>query len=252
MSDSPLYMVRAELDRARLFELARKRRLPLRDVDLGYAIHCALRSAFGQHSPQPFSFDDRQRVLTVLGYGEQPSEFLRAQGEMSADRLAWSICRPEGLRSKPMPASFVSGTRLGFAVRICPVLRKASPGEKHRKAAEVDIFLARCWDAGAGHSVDREAVYRQWLAERLAANGAAKVLSAAMISFRRERIVRSTHAGRDGSQVRCSERPDVQFRGMLEVGAPDAFRELLSRGIGRHRAFGFGMLLLHIPGARAC
>ena len=32
--------------------------------------------------------------------------------------------------------------------------------------------------------------------------------------------------------------------GTLTVGDPDAFSRLLARGIGRHRAFGFGMLLL--------
>jgi CRISPR system Cascade subunit CasE len=32
--------------------------------------------------------------------------------------------------------------------------------------------------------------------------------------------------------------------GTLRVGDAEAFRALLARGLGRHRAFGFGMLLL--------
>jgi CRISPR system Cascade subunit CasE len=40
------------------------------------------------------------------------------------------------------------------------------------------------------------------------------------------------------------ERPNAVLEGTLTVGDPDAFARLLARGIGRHRAFGFGMLLL--------
>jgi CRISPR system Cascade subunit CasE len=34
------------------------------------------------------------------------------------------------------------------------------------------------------------------------------------------------------------------FNGVLEVTEPGTFASSLARGIGRHRAFGFGMLLL--------
>jgi CRISPR system Cascade subunit CasE len=34
------------------------------------------------------------------------------------------------------------------------------------------------------------------------------------------------------------------FDGALEVTEPGTFASSLTRGIGRHRAFGFGMLLL--------
>jgi CRISPR system Cascade subunit CasE len=34
------------------------------------------------------------------------------------------------------------------------------------------------------------------------------------------------------------------FSGLLQVEDAAAFTALLARGIGRHRAFGFGMLLL--------
>jgi CRISPR system Cascade subunit CasE len=244
MSDAPLYMIRAELDRARLFQLARHRHLPVRDVDLGYLIHSALRSSFGEYAPQPFSFNDGRRCLTVLGYGDHPAEFLIEHCQRFADPLAWSVCSPEGLVSKSMPPSLTPGTQLGFAIRICPVVRKASAGDKHRKGAEVDAFLSRCWDAGDDDSIDREAVYREWLVKRLAANGAARVGSVSMVRFRRERVVRSTHAKGDGPQVHHCERPDAYFRGTLEVEASDAFLQHLRRGIGRHRAFGFGMLLL--------
>jgi CRISPR system Cascade subunit CasE len=240
-------MIQAELDRARLFEFARSRRLPLRDVDLGYLIHCALRGAFGDHAPHPFSFDDGHRRLTVLGYTEHPSDFLLEHGRAFAKPLEWSICRPGGLMTKPMPASFPPGTRLGFATRICPVIRKAAQGERHRKGAEVDVFLDRCWEEEDRGPVDRESVYRDWLKRHLDNAGAAKIVSATMIGFHRERVTRSTHRNGDGPRHRQCERPDVHFRGTLEVGESSSFQAILRRGIGRHRAFGFGMLLLSPP-----
>ncbi|WP_083761830.1 type I-E CRISPR-associated protein Cas6/Cse3/CasE [Alkalilimnicola ehrlichii MLHE-1] len=39
-------------------------------------------------------------------------------------------------------------------------------------------------------------------------------------------------------------RPDALVTGRLTVRDPDTFATLVARGVGRHRAFGFGMLLL--------
>jgi CRISPR system Cascade subunit CasE len=44
-----------------------------------------------------------------------------------------------------------------------------------------------------------------------------------------------------------SEGPDAVLEGVLEVVDGEAFAALLRRGVGRHRAFGFGMLLLRPP-----
>ena len=50
---------------------------------------------------------------------------------------------------------------------------------------------------------------------------------------------------RDASRrLRWVEGPDTVMSGELQTSDPDAFARLLARGIGRHRAFGFGMLLL--------
>ena len=46
-------------------------------------------------------------------------------------------------------------------------------------------------------------------------------------------------------------RPDVVFAGRLRVTEPAAFGAWLGRGVGRHCAFGFGMLLLRPPGGAA-
>ena len=40
------------------------------------------------------------------------------------------------------------------------------------------------------------------------------------------------------------EGPDVGFSGVLVVHDGEKFARLLSHGVGRHTAFGYGMLLL--------
>jgi len=82
-------------------------------------------------------------------------------------------------------------------------------------------------------------VYRDWLVRQLAAGGAvAETVS--LDAIRRTRVVRR---GRDRT-LSAPEGPDVTASGVLHVAEPDLFVALLARGVGRHRAFGFGMLLL--------
>ena len=66
---------------------------------------------------------------------------------------------------------------------------------------------------------------------------------------------RLTSSLRKGSAVvgrRPAQRvtgPDALFSGELTVHDPEGFAALIARGVGRHRAFGFGMLLLRPPSA---
>lgn len=110
-----------------------------------------------------------------------------------------------------------------------------------QKPREVDAFLHQCWRQGPKTLVDREDVYRQWLATELGRGGAARLPEARLVRFQRQRLARRDHA--EARIARC-ERPDATFTGILEVTDVDAFAALLRRGLGRHRAFGFGMLLL--------
>ena len=65
--------------------------------------------------------------------------------------------------------------------------------------------------------------------------------SAELRSFQRTRAVRKLRA-------RHSEGPDAVMRGVLTITDAAAFTALLAQGIGRHRAYGYGMLLLRPAG----
>ena len=85
----------------------------------------------------------------------------------------------------------------------------------------------------------RESVYREWLQARFENKGGAvlDVDSAKLVSFRRTRAIRKLHS-------RYSEGPDALMRGELEITDGAKFAEMLAGGIGRHKAYGYGMLLL--------
>lgn len=240
---SALHMIQLTVKTRALMELGHERGLPLRNVDLGYLAHCYLGELFGEAAPSPFFLEEqRGSEITILGYGERSSEELRELADSFGSPLLHSGCDWDRLGSKRLPQSWEAGQRLAFDVRVCPVVRKSSAGPKHRKGAEVDVFLDRCWAAGDGVAVDRQAVYSQWLAAQFERHGGASLVSARLGAFKRERLLRRTQG--QERKVAVRERPNALLRGVLEVSDGRAFQDLLRRGVGRHRAFGFGMLLL--------
>lgn len=251
----PLHLVRVRIDAPKLYAFAKRSRAAAREFDEGYAVH-ALFAALFDHgaaqdarvAPKPFHVATSEgRAVEVLGYAAFDHRALAERAKTFADPLAWGACDLESMASKPMPAAFEAGTQLGFSVRTCPIRRIAKRGPMTRDRAEVDVFLAKSWEVGPDVPLDRQDVYREWLGEELAKEGAAKLIDASMASFQLGRLQRRTH-GEDRKGHR-TERPDVTFEGVLEVVDAAAFGRRLARGVGRHRAFGFGMLLLR-PVAR--
>ena len=241
-----LYMLRIPLDQRRLFDLGRRRRLPLHHVDLGYLVHCQLGELFGDLAPAPFAIVGRPgREVTVLAYSEKPKAMLQEHADTFADPAVHAACAFQRFEEKPMPAAWPAGKQLDFEVRVCPVVRVGSQDPRHAKGSELDAFLARCRTAPADASIDRESVYREWVRREVERGGAARLVAARLASFKLDRIVR--RRGDESRAARVFDRPSAVIRGRLEVVDGEAFRALLRRGLGRHRAFGFGMLLLRAP-----
>jgi CRISPR system Cascade subunit CasE len=243
-------MLRLRLDAARLVELGARRHLPLREVDLGYLVHAQLGETFGTLAPRPFSISPAQgRQVTVLAYSQRPAAELRVYADSFADPALHATIDWARFDDKRMPASWPEGKRLGFMVRACPVVRAAKATDRHTQGAEVDAFLARCWALGPEAPVEREAVYRDWLGRELGRGGAAELVTVRLTGFQRDRVLRRTHS-HDRRAAIC-ERPAASLAGVLTVGDGAAFGALLARGVGRHRAFGFGLLLLR-PAPAGC
>jgi CRISPR system Cascade subunit CasE len=234
-------------------------RAGLPDDDPGYLWHRALRDAFGPIAPQPFRYlDAATRPVRLLGYAAADADRLRQALALAAPDLD-RVFPFDRIGSKALPVPFAAGARLAFETRVCPVVRtRSSDGARQR---ELDAFVHHALGMADAPRPDREPVYRAWLAERLAAGGG-RLLGAQMTSFRLGPLVRRRHASPKGvfadeparrllvtGRRAAARRPEVVLDGILEVADPDAFTHLLARGVGRHRAFGFGMLLLRPAGS---
>ncbi|AWN47555.1 type I-E CRISPR-associated protein Cas6/Cse3/CasE [Methylobacterium terrae] len=230
--------------------------------DLGYALHAILAAAFGEHAPKPFVLLDPPRrrerpgadpAPQLLGYTTRDAAALRAHAAAFAEPEVAEALGLDGLAAKAMPERFPAGTRLGFRTRIRPTVRRDRDGDRTR-TREKDAYLAAL-DPYEGQPAPfgRGEVYRDWLARHLAAGGA-ELEGASLDAFR---LTRSLRRGRERHLAQiplpsqkmkgAAGHPDATVTGVLIVRDPEAFAALLARGIGRHRAFGFGMLLLRPP-----
>lgn len=243
---STLHMVQISFDAGRLAELGRRLGLSLRHTDPSYLVHCALGTLFQEQAPKPFWIDGGQRLeqgrlLRVLSYAAVDGETLRELARGFCPPDAFETVRWDYVASKPMPDVFPRGMQLGFEARVCPVVRKHAAGARWHAGQEIDVFLDKAW-SGAEEPVDREGVYRAWLSAAVERQGGAQLVNVGLGSFTLERMLRRTQ-GAPRRQTAVM-RPDATLRGVLRVEDEGLFRELLRRGIGRHRSFGFGMLRL--------
>lgn len=250
-----LHLIRIGVDLHALARFAAARRLS--DDDYGYALHAALAGRFGPAAaPRPFRFlPDHRAGAHLLGYTADPAPMLEAADLPVIDDLLDGIF--DTPRAQAMPTTWRAGATYGFEVRVRPVVRfgksvrAARSGRAdawQRGAGEMDAYVTACERAVAGggsaDDVDRASVYVDWLTQRLAP--AATVEGAGLRAFQRAQARRGTH--QPSARTRAVEGPDAVIGGTLTIGDPDAFAHALARGVGRHAAFGYGMLLLSPPG----
>ena len=207
--------------------------------DPGFAMHCLLVESFGDMAPKPFRIimprDRRRTCGTLYGYCDSSATELRSAALTFACPLQSQILPASRIDSKPMPTSWQKGLRLGFEVLVRPVVRCARGSENSGR--EIDAFQAVAERQPKGRMKrDREEVYSDWLSDRLAQRGVC-LEEARLVSFQRVRVVRKVRS-------HASEGPDAVMRGSITVTEPSKFADLVARGIGRHRAYGYGMILL--------
>lgn len=207
--------------------------------DPGYALHCLLTETFGDLAPKPFRLivprSKGVRHGALYGYCAADAHELRQESAICACPLQARILPASRIDSKPMPTEWQVGKRLGFETLIRPVVRCRN-SERDVFLHSVELQKSQSEDEDA--PISREAVYSDWLAAQLLRHGGARLEgSAVMKSFQRTRVIRNRAR-------RSIEGPEAVMRGVLTITDADAFNALLARGIGRHRAYGYGMLLL--------
>ena len=247
--DAPFHMVQTWLDGRKLTEVGRMLGLPLRETDNNYLTHCLLGKLFGDRAPGLYWLDDDpnredKREMQVLAYADDDAETLEQLAQTFVEPSLFEALDWDRTASKPMPSTFPQGMALGFEMRVCPVIRKGSGGPKWDEGDEVDAFLSRVWEVDdESVDIDRAEVYRDWFLRQLDHRGGAEAdrETVGMKRFSLEQMTRRSH-GPDDRKVTTITRPDVTLTGELEVTDSEAFLDLLERGLGRHKSFGFGMM----------
>lgn len=236
MNESPLHMVRIDLLPAALMKFASAQGLARSDDDgLGYTLHAWLAAMFGPRAPKPFRLmpDKRRAARTLLGYSRESGVALTEHARTFADPAAHVAMATDVVASKPMPDIWREGQTIGFQTMACPMSRK--------DGKEKDVYL-RALDRLGDSAPTREQCYLEWFARQLETVATPSDLR--LEGFGRVRMTRKSSAPGGGRRLVEVERPQALFNGVLTIRDPEGFAGLLARGVGRHRAFGFGMLLL--------
>jgi len=223
-------------------------------VETGYLMHALFVRLFGELTPVPFAVQEADwhepAQMPVLAYSLNDHQALaaRAAPDPLASAIAWQRA---GTRALP---AFGAGQTLSYRVRVCPAVRVGKHHPVLRPGAEVDPYVVQKLRQEQSDDPtqvpERMDVYRQWLQERFGV--AANMATCRIAAMRDARLWRKgvpgagrAIAGRQGfGGRRMLARRELICEGQLVVNDETAFAALLARGLGRHRAFGFGMLLL--------
>ena len=242
MSSETLYLMHTQPDPQRLAAWAARYRLLDKEGDLGYALHALLHAAFGEQTPQPFRYLDVEQGL--LAYTRLDATGLvqlvaLADPEVAAALWLGQTRQHGGMNVRPFPTQWAVGHTFGFEVRVRPIIREGKTGR------ERDAFLAAA-EKAQGSALDRGEVYAQWLRDLLARQGGAELMDARMTRYQQLGVTRKSQKGSadDVRHSRLINGPDAVLAGQLRVTNSQAFAQLLANGLGRHRAFGFGLLML--------
>ena len=238
MPETPLYMMKASINMRSFNNWTSQRHLTYQD----HAFHCLITEVMGEYAPKPFKtlMPPDHSLITILGYTEADADQLRHAIDTYAHPEQFRIIEPETIFTKPMPASheWEKESKLGFDLRIRPTTRFTDVVS--RKHHEIDAYSAHINSNVANPAqLTPEQVYIIWLSKRLEANLAVELdsVNTKVISVVPSKSLRK---GKD----HFSTGADVRIKGNLTIKNPAKFHRLLKAGIGRHKAYGYGMLLL--------
>ncbi len=178
-----------------------------------YAWHQALWRAFSNGGAP----SKREFLFRVDDLGREYRAYLLSQN--APNHQTWGVWE-----TKSVGAEFLAKKAFRFQLRANPVVRKSEPDHDGKRVP------------GRLVSMTKEPDLRDWLGRKALSGGFAidqaslAISPASMIRFRKD--------GREGSLNQ------VEFSGVLTVQDRALFLDAFSKGIGRAKAFGFGLLIL--------
>ena len=178
--------------------------------------------------------DGPDRARDFLWREEAPGRFMTLSARPPAD--------PHGLFKlccKPFEPALSPGDRLGFSLRVNPVV--ARPEAKGQRGKRHDVVMNALRDVPGGERAEARpeaiaAAGQAWLARQGEANGFKPLGQAACDGYDQVRIPRA------GAKPAVFGVMDIN--GVLEVQDPGLFLARLTAGFGRGRPYGYGLMLI--------
>lgn len=201
-----------------------------RDPD--FAIKTVLTETLNGSMVRPWAVHTvgRDGGAVVVGYAGASPDDLESGRRLALPSLQKAVERLEGFALPELRAR----QRLAFSIRLCPTVISTRRGE-------TDAFLLAVDDAGDDRP-DRETVYADYLARRLQG---AQVEACRVDGWKLLKMARKSRKSKSGAAQRTY--PEARLSGLLSITEPAQLLDTLAHGIGRQRAFGFGMLRLGPP-----
>ena len=207
--------------------------------DEGFLFKTVLTEVLGSTAPRPWRVQAWRPggESVVLGYSRQPAEDLRDQARLALPELAAAV-PADSIFSRPahLPDK---GKVVQLWTTICPTIRQGSRRDGSHQ--ERDAFLVEVEKATREERppVPRLEVYAEYLRNRAASAGELSDIRAAAW-----RLQEMTRKGKGGEPTVSFRFPTATLVGQLRVSDTLALERLIQTGVGRARAYGYGMLLL--------
>lgn len=190
------------------------------------ATHALVAEFFGRQTFQPFRYREIAGRGGILnGYTQALAEELQDMVDMAGGPDSSSMIQGPIL-TKPMYQP-KPGQMVGFEIKVTPIVRLI--GSKREK----DAYLH---DIDKGLPDDRELSYANWLTKRL--EPCCSVETIRLIRHASYPTMRKKHRHTVNSAV---------MQGTVTVTDAPGFAEMMERGVGRQKAYGYGMLTLTAP-----
>jgi len=205
--------------------------------DMDMLLKTTLTEAFGGAVVRPWSlYRQVGSVVSVIGYSSIPTKEIETRLLTSLPSVRASVKEVFGHALPPIEPD----QEFRFSVRLCPTIRVTPSKDKSHPHGEQDAFLVAVQRGET--NIEREGVYTRYLAERLSG---ATVQWAKLTRFQLVKMTRP-HRGPSAPASNFAQRvvPDAVLEGILMVTDPAAFKQKLTQGIGRQRAYGRGYIRL--------
>lgn len=208
-------------------------------ADDSLVLKTMLTEAFGGPVIRPWAVHSiRDGKATLVGYANVDADEANSRRALALPSVQAAVGEAVGARLPQLK----DGDHYRFSVTLVPTIR-VTKSEDGPRYGERDAYLVEIDRGGGTTDLSRDEVYRRYLQDRLAGG---ELLHTRLAGFR---LLRMTRPGKERAAVKTM--PEAVLEGVLRVTEGASLVTTMTEGVGRQRAYGFGMMRLQPETHRA-